>query len=474
MIKWFKGLVMVFMLVFVSSVLSAGEGKIAVELRFYQGFHENGNSSAARVGSYYLKKIADDKIIPFMKREEEALKLKEIYKLKKVKRLDSLKIIFRESKSPDKPQEFKTNILLNGRTLILRVYTIVGQKDRFGIGILEKGEKERVLLESEVIVPEEKTAVLGFKDSEEKIYFLAFNRKSTWDHPGLKGKKSIQYPKLRYYLDPEYPQEALKQKLVGNVMVSLRTDNDGNVVHAEFLQGPPLLKKAVKEAVLKWKYSPWKIDGIKKPVDFSIIFIFRLKKDDASLPKEYTKKLVNRFKELVKDKKSKRELPAILEMVLVPVEKEQPKKEISKKEQTLAEKLGAKSVEAPKLIRRAEPQYPAVALEANIEGDVILRGKTDTDGNVEEVKVLSGHPLLRLPAVNAARQWKYLPWKVDGTAHPVEFTLVVIYRAKKIPADKINPLVKEVLDRSKQLLEKEKKKDKKIPALLEVILVEKK
>jgi TonB family protein len=443
------------MLVFISGVLTAGE--IAVELRFYQGFHENGNSTATIVGSYSLKKIAGDKIIPYMELEKETRQLKEIYKLKKVKRLDSLNIIFREGKSPDKHQEFMTDIRLNGRALTLRVYTIGGQKDRFGIKILEKGKKERVLLESEVIVPDGKTAVLGFEDSGEKIFFVAFNRKSTPGHPGLKGKKSVKYPKLLHYKEPVYPREALKQGLTGHVMVSLRTDADGNVAHAEFIEGPPLLEKAVKDVILKWKYSPWWIDGVKKPVDFSVIFIFSLKEVSGPLKKDYGKKLVDRFKEWTKTRKSKPELPALLEMVMITGKKEKP---------------GVMTVEKPKLIRRAEPQYPETALQTNIEGDVILRGKTDTDGNVTDIKVLLGHPLLREPAVHSARQWKYLPWKINGTPYPVEFTLVFIYRAKKILPDKINPLVKEVLDRNKQLLEKGKKKDKKNPMLMEVVLIE--
>jgi TonB family protein len=476
MIKWFKGLVIVFMAVFVSSVLSAGE--IAVELRFYQGFYENGNSTLTIVSSYSLKKISDDKIIPFMELEKETRQLKEIYKLKKVKRLDSLNIILGKGKTEDKSREFMTNIRLNGRTLILRVYTVTGQKDRFGIEILEKGEKERVLLESEVIVPDGKTAVLGFKDSEEKIYFLAFNRKYREKEETLAemlDAKSIKAPKLLKKKEPEYPKPALKGRIEGEVVLKGHTNLEGNVTKINILQGHPLLAKAAEDALNHWKYAVWEIDGVKKPVSFSMIIIFRIKRDLAGGEKEIDK-ILERYRPLLKEKeaKAKKVLPQILEMVLVTAKKEQPKKEISKKEQTLAEQLDAKSVESPKLIRRVEPLYPSVALKANIEGDVILRGITDTDGNVEEVKVLSGHPLLREPAVNAARQWKYLPWKVDGTAYPVEFTLVLIYRVKKIPSDKINSLVKEVLDRNTQLLEKGKKKDKRIPSLLEVILVEKK
>lgn len=473
MIKWFKGLVIVGMVVFLSGVLSAGE--IAVELRFYQGFYENGNSTLTIVSSYSLKKISDDKIIPFVELDKEPRQLKEVYKLKNVKRLGSLNIILGKDKTEDGSREVMTDIRLNGRDLILRVNTVAGQKDRFGIEILEKGEKERVLLESEVIVPDGKTAVLGFKDSGEKIYFLAFNRKYREKEETLAemlNAKSIKAPKLLKKKEPEYPQLALKGGIEGEVVLKGQTDLEGNMTEVNILEGHPLLAKAAQEVLKHWKYAVWEIDGNKKPVSFSMILIFRIKRDPARGEKE-ADKILERYRPLLKEKEPKTEksLPRILEMVITFGEKAQPENE---KKSQWAEKIGAKSIETPKLIRRVEPKYPAAALDANIEGEVILRGKTDTDGNVTDIKVLLGHPLLSEAAVNAARQWKYLPWKIDGKARPVDFTLVIIFRAKKIPSDKINPMVKEVIDRNKQLLEKGREKDKEIPALMEVVLIEEK
>ena len=462
MIKWFKGLVIVGMVVFLSGVLSADE--IAVELRFYQGFYENGTSTLTIVNSHSLKKISDDKIIPFVELDKESRQLKEVYKLKNVKRLGSLNIILGKDKTEDGSREVMTDIRLNSQDLILRVNTVAGQKDRFGIEILDKGEKERVLLESEVIVPDGKTAVLGFKDSGEKIYFLAFNRKYREKEETLAemlNAKSIKAPKLLKKKEPEYPQRALKGGIEGEVVLIGQTDLEGNMTEVNILEGHPLLAKAAQEVLKHWKYAVWEIDGNKKPVSFSMILIFRIKRDPARGEKE-ADKILERYRPLLKEKEPKTEksLPAILEMVITFGEKLQP------------EKIGAKSIETPKLTRRVDPKYPAAALGANIEGEVILRGKTDTDGNVTDIKVLLGHPLLSEAAVNASRQWKYLPWKIDGKAKPVNFTLVIIFRAKKIPADKINPMVKEILDRNKQLLEKGREKDKEIPALMEVVLIE--
>jgi TonB family protein len=71
-----------------------------------------------------------------------------------------------------------------------------------------------------------------------------------------------------------------------------------------------------------------------------------------------------------------------------------------------------------KLLRKVLPQYPQMARSANISGDVVLSAKIGTDGVLHSIKVVSGNPLLREAAIDAARQWRYLPYKLGGK--PVE------------------------------------------------------
>jgi periplasmic protein TonB len=65
-----------------------------------------------------------------------------------------------------------------------------------------------------------------------------------------------------------------------------------------------------------------------------------------------------------------------------------------------------------------QPEYPEEAKKMRVSGSVIVEIVVDTNGNVVSVEALSGHPLLRAAAVDAARQWTFEPVKVDGT--PVE------------------------------------------------------
>ncbi|MBZ5585599.1 MAG: energy transducer TonB, partial [Acidobacteriia bacterium] len=69
-------------------------------------------------------------------------------------------------------------------------------------------------------------------------------------------------------------------------------------------------------------------------------------------------------------------------------------------------------------IRRIEPVYPPLALQARISGVVRLEGVIGTDGRIRELKVLGGHPLLVKAAVDAVSQWLYRPTILNG--QPVE------------------------------------------------------
>lgn len=78
----------------------------------------------------------------------------------------------------------------------------------------------------------------------------------------------------------------------------------------------------------------------------------------------------------------------------------------------------AGKVEGANLIFRPEPEYPAGAKLAHIQGTVRLEAVIGQDGSVEKLEVLSGHPLLIKPALDAVRNWRYKPLLLNG--NPVE------------------------------------------------------
>lgn len=70
------------------------------------------------------------------------------------------------------------------------------------------------------------------------------------------------------------------------------------------------------------------------------------------------------------------------------------------------------------LIRKVNPTYPPLARQARIQGTVILRAVISKDGSIENLQLVSGHPMLAPAAIEAVKQWRYKPYLLNG--EPVE------------------------------------------------------
>jgi protein TonB len=79
-------------------------------------------------------------------------------------------------------------------------------------------------------------------------------------------------------------------------------------------------------------------------------------------------------------------------------------------------------------IHRVEPAYPALARAARVQGDVILQAIIDKDGNIKDLQLISGHPMLVPSAIEAVKQWRYKPYQLNGSPVEVETTVTVIFR----------------------------------------------
>ncbi len=91
----------------------------------------------------------------------------------------------------------------------------------------------------------------------------------------------------------------------------------------------------------------------------------------------------------------------------------------------------AGAITAPALLTRVEPEYPRVAVAANISGVVILEATVNTDGQVAEVRVLrSVNPLLDAEALKAVRQWRYSPLTLNGERYPFVLTVTLSFALK--------------------------------------------
>jgi periplasmic protein TonB len=77
------------------------------------------------------------------------------------------------------------------------------------------------------------------------------------------------------------------------------------------------------------------------------------------------------------------------------------------------------------LIQQVRPAYPAMAIAAHVQGAVVLSAVISHGGTIENLRLVSGHPLLVPAAVDAVRQWRYRPYLLNGEPVEVETQITV-------------------------------------------------
>ncbi|MFZ0818214.1 MAG: energy transducer TonB [Candidatus Sulfotelmatobacter sp.] len=77
------------------------------------------------------------------------------------------------------------------------------------------------------------------------------------------------------------------------------------------------------------------------------------------------------------------------------------------------------------LVRKILPTYPALARSARIQGQVVLQAVISKQGTIENLKVLTGHPMLVPAAIEAVRQWRYRPYILNNEPVEVETQITV-------------------------------------------------
>ncbi len=82
-------------------------------------------------------------------------------------------------------------------------------------------------------------------------------------------------------------------------------------------------------------------------------------------------------------------------------------------------------VQQGNLISQLKPTYPAIAKSARIQGAVVLQAEISKQGTIENLRVISGHPMLVQSALDAVKQWRYKPYLLNGEPVPVETTITV-------------------------------------------------
>ncbi|HKX27260.1 MAG TPA: energy transducer TonB [Blastocatellia bacterium] len=88
-------------------------------------------------------------------------------------------------------------------------------------------------------------------------------------------------------------------------------------------------------------------------------------------------------------------------------------------------------------LKKVQPIYPPAAKSAGVEGPVQVQVTINENGDVTDASAVSGPPLLRDAALDAARQWKFKPSEQNGQQVKVQGLLTFNFTLDKKPGDQV-------------------------------------
>lgn len=403
---------------------------VEFKTRFYEGVREGEVESPEFVTSSYLQPTVTATIPARFLLSDEKTQIGKVFNLKDVNLIAEADLQTSASKG-----SVSHLLRLNGKAYRMAI-TIRAKKDdahEFNIGIFEQADgKEIHLMDTDVILPQKKMAILGFENKEGKPYFLSFHVTKVAGTPPpppmppsppsptsyptsapvppppppkevKQNKKKIEEfekgavrcigeikpPRIIKKVEPVYPVKARQARVEGNVILGTRIDTQGRVSRVMVYSSKDfMLVQAAMDAVKQWVYEPLIIDGKPREAVFTTQVRFKLRRD----------------------KVEKAGVPEDVEEGVL--------------------KIGD-GVEVPKLIKKVEPVYPVEARKAFVQGVVVLEVTIDIEGNVEKVEVWrSESSLLNQAAIDAVKQWKYEPKMSKGKPVRLAFNVTLTFRLR--------------------------------------------
>ena len=79
-------------------------------------------------------------------------------------------------------------------------------------------------------------------------------------------------------------------------------------------------------------------------------------------------------------------------------------------------------------VTKVQPEYPPIAKQLKIQGEVELEAVVNENGAVEKVNILSGNPVLTRPAMDALKKWKFKPFVSDGKAVTTTVPVTFVFK----------------------------------------------
>jgi len=292
--------VLIFLMVLSSLPLQAQESFLDIKLRVFEGIREGMTEPPRFVTSSYLRPTLTASMQIDFGLEKEKGHIQRVFNLSRVNLLTEADLGFGAEGEKTASHFFRLN------SKEYKIYIkLLDWKNKGDFLILVNelfNDKPENVLTTEMLLHGGNIAVFGFEDRKGKPYFLSFyitgpkdkvlpapppppparkkikKELDEFEEGAVIAKGDVKPPKLIKKFDPIYPEEARKEGISGVVILSVRSDEKGDIVGVKISKSPhELLSKAAVEAVKQWKYEPMLIKGKPMPIIFTVTITFKLK-----------------------------------------------------------------------------------------------------------------------------------------------------------------------------------------------------
>jgi TonB family protein len=92
--------------------------------------------------------------------------------------------------------------------------------------------------------------------------------------PAIRVSQGVSGGTIERKVEPIYPRQALERRLEGRVRLRGVVTEDGTLRDLKVVSGDPLLAQAAMEAVVQWRYRPYRLNGqaIRRPTEITLVF----------------------------------------------------------------------------------------------------------------------------------------------------------------------------------------------------------
>ncbi|HUQ95225.1 MAG TPA: M56 family metallopeptidase [Bryobacteraceae bacterium] len=250
-------------------------------------------------------------------------------------------------------------------------------------------------------------------------------------------------PRIVYQVAAQYPPDAKLRRIEGRVVVEVQVNTRGLVSDARVVSGPDELRRAALQAVLQWEFEaddrPARAEveldfhlagtgvapeqerlGVLRRIEFLDVpnylrarIVTRIPvKEGESLTEDAPQEIGRAIAEVDSRLRANFTADGVLQVSMAP----------------LLIRVGG-NAQAMKIVKKVPPLYPPLAKQARLQGTVRFMVEITKEGKVQNVVLVSGHPLLVPSSQEAIRQWEYTPTLLNGepvavvTQVDINFTL---------------------------------------------------